>query len=182
MEESANDATRIDPYKNFKFRLKWDNAYVAGISEVSELRRNTNVIRHRDGGDPIVLHPSPGQSTSDPITLRRGVTHDTEFQQWANKLWDYQNSTKNPDEANRIVSLKDFRKDFILERYNEAGQKVIAYKLYGCSVSEYVAMPEIDANGGGAIAIESLTLALESWERDTNDKEATDLSFTQPSS
>jgi phage tail-like protein len=165
---------RYDPYKNYRFRVKCDGNYVAGISKVSGLTRTTEVVRHRMGGDPGVVRASPGQSTFGPITLEHGVTHDASFEQWANKVWDYHNSTgTDPD-----VSPKDFRKDITIEVHNEAGQKVIAYNVYGCWVSEFQAVPELDG-AGNAIAIEVLKLENEGWERDTSVTEPAD---TPPSS
>lgn len=171
---------RFDPYKNFKFRVKWDGVYVAGISKVSGLSRTTEVVKFREGGDPSTIRVSPGQSTYNAITLERGVTHDKVFEQWANKVWDYTNSTKGPDSANQVVSLKDFRKDIIIEMQNEAGQKVIAYNVYRCWVSEWNAMPELDGMGN-ATAIQSIKLENEGWERDTSVTEPDEPSFTLPS-
>src|ERR1700687_6165887 len=125
MAQFSVNAQRVDPYKNFKFRVKWDGRYVAGISEVSPLRRTTEVVRHREGGDPSMSHKLPGRTEYDAITLERGVTHDTEVEQWANKVWNYGSG------LGAEVSLKDFRKDVILEVYNEAGQLAIAYKVDG---------------------------------------------------
>jgi phage tail-like protein len=173
MTEFTVNPTRVDPYKNFKFRLKWDGKYVAGISHVSPLRRTTEVIRHRQGGDPSTTHKSPGQTDYDAITLERGVTHDVEFEQWANKVWDLGAG------LGVEVSLADFRKDIILELYNEAGQLVIAYKIFRCWVSEYVALPELDANSN-AIAIQHIKLENEGWERDTSVVEPKEPSFTIP--
>lgn len=175
---------RYDPYRNFKFRLKWDNVYVAGVSKVSALTRTTQVITHRSGGDPTTPRRMPGQSEYEAITLERGVTHDVAFEQWANKVWDYHNHTIDDQQGgagNQDVSLKDFRKDIILEVYNEAGQKVIAYKIYRCWPSEFTATPELDANGN-AVAIQSLKLENEGWERDTSVQEPTEPSFTLPAS
>ena len=125
--------TRFDPYKNFKFRVKWDGKYVAGVSKVGALKRTTEVVKHREGGDPSTSRKSPGRTEYEAITLERGVTHDKEFEQWANKVWNYGSG------LGAEVSLKDFRKDIIIEVYNEAGQLVIAYKVYRCWVSEFQA-------------------------------------------
>ena len=170
---------RYDPYRNFRFRVKWDGRYVAGVSKVSGLARTTQVVKHRSDGDPGRPRLSPGQSEFGAITLERGVTHDEAFEQWANKVWDYVNSTKGPDNANELVSLKDFRKDIVIELYNEAGQKVMAYNVYRCWVSEFHALPELDSKGN-AIAIQSIKLENEGWERDTNVSEPTEPSFTLP--
>jgi phage tail-like protein len=125
MAQFTVNATRLDPYKNFKFRVKWNNRYVAGISKVSTLKRTTEVVKHRDGGDESTSRKSPGRTEYDAITLERGVTHDIEFEQWANKVWDYSNAQAAPDQRDREVSLSDFRKDIIIDVFNEAGQKVI---------------------------------------------------------
>src|SRR5271165_5437974 len=104
--EFVTNAYRYDPYKNFRFRVKWDGTYVAGISQVSALTRTTQVVPHREGGDPSVPRKSPGQSDYGTITLSRGVTHDLTFEKWANKVWDHKNSTAAPDQANQLVSLQ----------------------------------------------------------------------------
>lgn len=173
------NSKRVDPYKNFRFRIKWDNAYVAGVSKIGALKRSTEIVKYREGGDPSVIHLSPGQTAYDPITLERGVSYDVAFEQWANKVWYYPNTVVQ--NATQEVSLADFRKDLIIELYNEAGQKVLAYNVYRCWVSEYVAMPELDAQGS-AIAIQTMTLQNEGWTRDTSVTETAEPSFTQPSS
>lgn len=171
------NTTRYDPYKNYRFKVKWDGNYVAGVSKVSVLKRSTEVVKHRSGGDPSTVRVSPGQSTYDPVTLEQGVTHDVSFEQWANKVWDYHNATgTDPD-----VSLKDFRKDIIIELYNESGQKVLAYNVYRCWVSEFQALPELDGMGN-AIAIQTLKLENEGWERDTSVTEPTETNYLLPSS
>jgi phage tail-like protein len=151
---------RFDPYKNFKFRIKWDGKYVAGLSKMSALRRTTAVVVHREGGDPSSSRKSPGRTEFDAITLERGVSHDLEFENWANKVWKFGAGLGGE------VSLKDFRKDIVIEIYNEAGQLALAYHVFRCWVSEYQALPELDANGN-AIAIQSIKLENEGWERDT---------------
>ena len=159
MAQFTVNPKRFDPYKNFKFRVKWDGRYVAGVSKVSGLRRTTEVIRHREGGDPSTTRKSPGLTEFASITLERGVTHDPEFENWANKVLSLGAG------LGAEVSLKDFRKDIVLELYNEAGQLVLAYKVYRCWVSEYEILPDLDANAN-AIAIEHITLENEGWERD----------------
>ena len=159
MTQFVVNAHRFDPYKNFKFRVKWDGRYVAGISRVSALSRTTEVIEHREGGDPSSSRKSPGRTRYEPITLERGVTHDTEFEEWANKVWSYGSG------LGAEVSLKDFRKDLVIEIYNEAGQLVIAYKVYRCWVSEFQALPDLDANADDVL-VQYIKLEHEGWERD----------------
>jgi phage tail-like protein len=159
MAEFTVNPKRFDPYKNFKFRIKWDGRYVAGISRISGLRRSTEVIQHREGGEPSSSRKSPGLTEFAPITLERGVTHDPEFENWAYKVWSL-GAGRGAE-----VSLKDFRKDIGLELYNEAGQLVLAYKIYRCWISEYEILPDLDANAN-AIAIERIKLENEWWERD----------------
>lgn len=164
---------RLDPYKGFKFRVKWDGRYVAAVSRISELRRTTEVILYREGGDPSSSRKSPGRTEYDPITLERGVTQDPEFERWANKVWDLGAG------LGAEVSLKDFRKDVILELLNEAGQTVMAYDIYRCWVSEYVALPGLDANAG-VVAIQRMTLQNEGWKRDLSVVEPAEPSFSDP--
>lgn len=155
----AVNAQRFDPYKTFKFRVKWDGRYVAGISKIGALRRTTEVVEHREGGDPSAIRKSPGITRYDPILLERGVTHDDEFERWAAKVWRFGAS------PGAESSLGDFRKDITIELFNEAGQKVIAYNVYRCWVSEYTALPDFDANAN-AVAIQSIKLEHEGWARD----------------
>jgi phage tail-like protein len=173
MAQFSVNAQRFDPYKNFKFRVKWDGRYVAGVSKVGGLTRTTQVIPHREGGDPSTVRKSPGRTEYAAITIERGVTHDTEFERWANKIWNFGSGLGSE------VSLKDFRKDLIIELYNEAGQRVIAYKVYRCWVSEYAAMPDLDANAN-AVAIQRIKLENEGWERDYEVPEPQEPAFTEP--
>ena len=159
MAQFTANAQRFDPYKSFKFRVKWDGRYVAGVTKVGALRRTTQVINHRDGGDPSAERKSPGQTTFEPITLERGVTHDLEFEQWANRVWAWDGG------PGAEVSLRDFRKDILIEVYNEAGQLVLTYHVRRCWVSQYTALPELDASAN-AIAIQSIQLEHEGWARD----------------
>lgn len=151
--------TRLDPYKNFKFRIKWDGQYVAAVSKISTLKRTTEVITFRSGGNPSTPYLSPGKQKFEAITCERGLTQDMAFHDWAGLVWNYGSALGTE------VSLANFRKNLYLEFYNEAGQLVMAYKLYRCWVSEYQALPELDANGN-AIAIEHIKIETEGWERD----------------
>jgi phage tail-like protein len=173
MAQFVVNPNRFDPYKDFKFRIKWDGRVVAGVSKVSPLIRTTEVVEHREGGDPSMSRKSPGRTDYEAITLERGVTHDVEFEQWANKVWSFGSG------GGSEVSLKDFRKNVTLELHNEAGQLVMAYRLYRCWVSEYQALPELDANGGG-IAIQKITLQNEGWERDLDVTEPDEPSYEKP--
>jgi phage tail-like protein len=173
MAQFSVNAQRFDPYKNFKFRVRWDGRFVAGVSKVSALKRTTEVVRHREGGDPSSSRKSPGRSEFEPITLERGVTHDKEFEQWANKVWNFGSG------LGAEVSLKDFRKDIIIEVYNEAGQLAIAYKVYRCWASEFQPQADLDANAN-AVLIQTLKLENEGWERDYEVPEPTEPTFTEP--
>ena len=171
MAQFTVNAQRFDPYKNFKFRVKWDGQYVAGVSKVSALKRTTEVVEHRDGADASTPRKSPGRNKFDAITLERGVTHDAAFSQWAKKVWQVGAG------LGAEVSLKDFRKDIIIEVYNEAGQLALAYKVYRCWVSEYQALPDLDANAN-AVAIQHIKLENEGWEPDTSVQEPTEEALT----
>ena len=173
MAQFSVNPLRLNAYPNFIFRLKWDGRYVAGLSKCSALKRTTEVIEHREGGDPSSPRKSPGRTKYEPITLERGVTHDLEFERWANKVWNFGAGLGSQ------VSLKDFRKEILIEMYNEAGQLVIAYKVYRCWVSEFQALPDLDANAG-AVAIQHIKLENEGWERDYDVVEPSEPSFTEP--
>ncbi|MGA3129743.1 MAG: phage tail protein [Terracidiphilus sp.] len=152
--------TRLDPYKNFKFRIKWDGKYVAAVSKISTLKRTTEVITHRSGGDPSTPMLTPGKTKFEGITCERGLTQDMAFHEWAGLVWNYGSALGTE------VSLANFRKSLYIEFYNEAGQLAMAFKVYRCWVSEYQALPDLDANGN-AIAIEHIKIENEGWERDT---------------
>jgi phage tail-like protein len=171
MAEFTANPKRFDPYKNFKFRVKWDGRYVAGVSKVSALKRTTEVVEFREGGDPSTSRRSPGRNKYEAITIERGVTHDLEFEQWAAKVWQLGAAPGSE------VSLQDFRKDLILDFFNEAGQLAISYKLYRCWVSEYQALPDLDANAN-AVAIQHIKIELEGWDRDVSAPEPTEPTFS----
>lgn len=156
------NAHRFDPYKNFKFRVKWDDKTVLGVSKVSALKRTTEIVKHRDGGDNSTDHKSPGRTTYDAITMERGISHDPEFEKWANKVHPYSGDT--------AMDLVGYKKNLTLEMMNEKGHVVYRYFLFDCWVSEYTAIPELDANAN-AVAIESLKIELEGWDRDIAQKE-----------
>lgn len=158
----VKNANRFDPYKNFKFRILWDNKTVLGVSKVSALKRTTEVVKHRDGGDNSTDHKSPGRTSYDAITLERGLTHDPEFEVWANKV--------HPYAGDSAMDLAEYKKNLTLEMMNEKGHVVYRYFLYNCWVSEYTAIPELNANAN-AVAIESLKIELEGWDRDLDTKE-----------
>ena len=156
MAQFTVNATRFDPYKLFMFRVNWDGRYVAGISKMSALKRSTDPVLHRDGGDPSHERKTPGKTKYEAVTLERGVTHDPDFEAWANLV----HSLDSP------LSLRNFRKDVKVDVFNEAGQLAISYKLLRCWPSEFQALPALDAGTVG-VAIQTLKLELEGWERDT---------------
>jgi phage tail-like protein len=164
MAEFTVNATRVDPYKGFNFRVKWGGQYIPGIMRVSALRRTTDVVVEREGGEPSTFRRSPGLTQYAPILLERGLTFDDSFENWANLVW-------NLDRNGPEVSLAEFRKDIIIDFLNEAAQRVKSFRVYRCWVSEYQALPDLDSFSS-VTAIESITLENEGWERD--------LSVTEP--
>ena len=156
------NANRVDPYKNFKFQLMWDGRVVLGISKVGALKRSTEVVKHREGGDNSTDHKSPGRTSYDAITLERGLTHDPEFEAWANKV--------HPYSGDAAMDLANYKKELTLEMMNEKGHTVFRYFLHACWVSEFTSLPELNANAN-AVAIESMKIELEGWERDPDTKE-----------
>jgi phage tail-like protein len=172
MAQFSVNVQRFDAYKNFKYRVKWDGRYVAGICKCGALKRTTEVVKHREGGDPSSSRKSPGARIRGD-RLERGVTHDPEFEKWANKVWNFGSG------LGAEVSLKDFRKDIIIEVYNEAGQVALAYRVFRCWVSEFQAQAELDANAN-AVLIQTLKLENEGWERDLAVTEPAEPTFSEP--
>ncbi|MER5491453.1 phage tail protein [Streptomyces sp. LE64] len=173
MAEFTVNAQRFDPYKNFKFLVLWDGKTVAGCSKISPLKRTTEVVKHRNGGDPNSPRKSAGRTEFEAITIERGVTHDPEFDRWANKVWMVGQGLGNES------SLKDFRKDIVIQVLNEAGQVALAYKVYRAFPSEYQVLGEMDANAN-AVAIQHLKLECEGWERDLEVAEPDEPSYQVP--
>ncbi len=159
------NSQRFDPYKNFKFRISWDNKVVAGVSKISALKHTVEPVDHREGGDPNTVRKSPAKTTFENITLERGVTHDLEFENWAKRVWNIDGSP--------AMVLADFRKDLRIELLNEQGSVAKAYNVYRAWVTQYTALPELDAKGN-AVAIESMVLVHEGWERDYAVQEPTE--------
>ncbi len=156
---------RFDPYRNFKFKIKWDNQYVAGLSKCGGLKKTTEVTEWYESGDQSTSHKMPGKTKYEAITLSAGVTHDTAFEAWANLVNNYQGEA--------AMSLKNFRKDVTIDVFNLAGQKVLSYNVFRCWVSEYQALPELDA-AGNAVMLQTLKLENEGWERDPSVAEPTE--------
>jgi phage tail-like protein len=165
MAKFSANPTRFDPYRNFNFRVKIDNQYVAALSKCTGLKRTTEVTPWREAGDPSSSRQLPGKTKFESLTLEAGLTHDPTFEDWANLVHNFQGDAAR--------SLKAFRKDILIEIYNEGGQKVMAYKVFRCWVSEYQSTPDLDA-GGNAVAITHIKLENEGWERDLSVTEPTE--------
>ena len=166
MAQFTVNTHRFDPYRNFKFKIKWDGQYVAGLSKCSALKKTTESTDWREGGDPSSSRKLPGKTSYEGITLEAGVTHDTTFEEWANKV-------NNFTEGDPGMSLKGFRKDITVDVFNLQGGKVLSYNVYRCWVSEYQSLPELDASGN-AVMIQTIKLENEGWERDTAVTEPTE--------
>ena len=162
MAQFTVNNTRVDPYKNFRFRVWWDKKIVAGVSKVSPLKRTTEVVSHREGGDLSTPRHSPGRTSFEAITMERGVTFDEEFQAWANLVY----TTQGP----AGVSLANYKKEIRIEVLNLQQVVVRAYNVAACWVSEFTAQADLDANAN-AVLIESIVIQNEGWERDPDVKE-----------
>src|SRR5438270_5336226 len=154
MNPSTN---RFDPYRNFRFKVKWDNQYVAGLTKMSGLKRTTEMVEFREAGVNITSRKLPGKTSFTAVTLEAGITYNTAFEDWANLVNDFA--------SHSITNLGEFRKNITIEVFNEAGQKALSYNLYRCWVAEYQALPDLDA-GANAVAITTIKLAFEFFERD----------------
>jgi len=171
MAEFTKNAHRIGPYKTYKFRIVWDGKTVLGVNKVGPLNRKTNVVPYRSGGENSVEHKSPGRTTYDGLTLERGITHDTEFEAWANKVHPYAGDV--------AMDLANYKKELTLEVMNEKGHVALRYYLHDCWVSDYTAVPALDASAN-AVAIESMKIELNGWERDVATQEPDESSPVPP--
>ena len=151
------NAHRNYPYRNFKFLVLIDGKPVAGLTRVSALVRKTDVVEWRTGGDPSVVRKIPGMTKYEPITLEQGLTHDPVFEQWANLV--------NNPAGDAAMSLKNFRKDIIINLLNLQGTVVMSYHVRRAWVSEFQALPDLDSENA-EIAIQRIVLEHEGWERD----------------
>ncbi len=165
MPQFTVNTHRFDPYRNFKFRIKWDGRYVAGLNKCGPLKKTTEMAEWREGGDPSTSRKLPGKTKYDAIALSAGRTHDDTFEKWANLVNNFQ--------SDAAMSLKNFRKDITIDVFNEAGQPIFSYHVFRCWVSEYQALPELDASAN-AVMIQTIKLENEGWERDTSVTEPTE--------
>lgn len=152
------NAHRHDPYRTFKFQILIDGKPVAGLKKMGALKRKTEAIKWRSAGDPSKERILPGGTSYEPITLEQGLSHDPVFENWA--------ALVNNIEGDAAMSLKNFRKDIVINVLNLQGQVAISYKVYRAWVSEYQALPEMDAGTMNAVGIQTLTLQHEGWQRD----------------
>ena len=159
------NAHRFDPYKNFRFQVYCDGRLVMGVSKIGALKRTTEVVSYRSGGGNTYDFKSPGRTKYESVTMERGLTHDPDFEDWAARV--------HPHDGSSNAALAQFKKDFVLNLLNLQGQVAKAYFLFQCWPSAYTAMPDLDGGQNG-VAIESLTLEVERWERDLSVTEPTE--------
>ena len=146
----TTNAHRYDPHKNFKFPvLKGDGITFLRVSKLGGLKRTTEVVSHRSGGENSFEYKSPGRSSYEALSMERGITHDTEFERWASMVHSY--------DGDPTMDLVNYKQDLSLEVLNERGQIALRYFLFDCWVSEFTASPDLDA---GAIAVAVVSLAL----------------------
>ncbi len=144
--------------KNINFCVRWDGKIIPGITKISGLQRKTEIVENRSGGDPSMMRRSPGKTEYKPIVMKRSLSSDKEFENWANKVWNLGSG------AGLEVSLKDFRKDIIIELLDDTGKILMAFNVYRCWPSEYVALSDLDG-GDRSFPMEILVLENEGWER-----------------
>lgn len=152
---------RFDPYKSFRFLVYFGTSTspVAAVSKVTSLKRSSEVIEYKGGGDPVI-RKGLGRTKYEPITLERGLTQDQDFLTWANYA-------QVLDKGSASQSLANLRKEIRIDLLNEEGQPVWRFNVHRCWVSEYQALPDLDA-GANAVAIEHIKLENEGWEQDTS--------------
>ncbi len=159
-EMFPGNAKRHDPYRTFKFQVLIEGKAVAGLKKMGTLKKTTEAVEWRTGGDPTRVSKLPGATKYEPITLEQGLTHDPVFEDWANLVNNY--------EGDRGMSLVGFRKEVVINVMNLQGQATISYKVHDAWVSEYQALPEFDAGTTNSVGIQIIKLEHNGWERDTD--------------
>jgi phage tail-like protein len=160
MNASTN---RFDPFRNFRFKVKWDGQYVAGLTKMGALKRTTEMVEFHEAGENITSRKLPGKTKYDAVSLEAGITYDTAFSDWANLVNDFA--------SHSITSLGEFRKNVTVDVFNEAGQLALSYHLFRAWVADYQALPDLDASAN-AVAITTIKLEYEWFERDEEVNEA----------
>jgi phage tail-like protein len=148
------NAHRIDPYKNFRFRVTWDGRTVAALSKMSAVKKMTEAIEWRAAADGGIVRKLPGRTKFEPITFEAGLTHDRQFLDWANQV--------NNPAGEAANSLLQYRKTVRVEVLNMQGNPAMAFNLIRAWASEFQALPELDANAN-AVAIQSLKIEYENF-------------------
>jgi phage tail-like protein len=159
------NAHRFDPYKNFRFQVFSEGRIVMGVSKVGALKRSTEVVNYRSGGGNTYDFKSPGRTKYEAVTMERGLTHDPDFEEWA--------ASVHPHDGSSNALLRQYKRDLVLNLLNLQGQTAKSYFMFRCWVSDYTAMPDLDGGQNG-VAIESITLQVERWERDLSVTEPTE--------
>jgi phage tail-like protein len=151
------NAHRIDPYKNFRFRVSWDGTLVAALSKMSAIKKTTEAIEWRAAADAGIVRKQPGRTKFEAVSFEQGLTHDRKFFEWANQV-------NNPvgEAANSLLA---YRKTVRVEVLNMQGTPVMAFNLLRAWASEFQALPEMDANAN-AVAIQSLKVEYENFVLD----------------
>ncbi len=152
------NAHRHDPYRTFKFQVLIDGQPVAGLKKMGALKKTTEAVDWRTGGDPTHVRKLPGGTKYESIVLEQGLTHDPVFEKWANLV--------NNIDGDAGMSLVNFRKDIIINVLNLQGTVAISYQVRRAWVSEYQALPDFDAGTTNSVGIQTIKLEHEGWERD----------------
>lgn len=160
------NAHRHDPYRTFKFQVLIDGQSVAGLKKMTALKKTTEAVDWRTGGDPTHVRKLPGGTKYEAITLEQGLTHDPVFEQWANLV--------NNIDGDAGMSLVNFRKDIVINVLNLQGTVAISYQVKRAWVSEYQALPDFDAGTTNSVGIQTIKLEHEGWDRDEAAAEPTE--------
>jgi phage tail-like protein len=73
---------RVDPYRNFNFRVEIDGITQAGFSECTGFELSTDPIEYREGGENTTVRKLPGLTKYANITLKWGLTDSKDLYNW----------------------------------------------------------------------------------------------------
>jgi phage tail-like protein len=150
-------ALTYDPYRKFKFLVKWNNAVVMAVHKVSSITKSIDPIDWRTGGDSNFSAKVPGLTKWEPITLERGLSADTAFQEWMVLVNKYTKAGLGADEA-----VHAFRKNLNIEMYSLQNELVMTINVYNAWPSK-LTIADFDAKAN-ELAIEHMELQNEGWD------------------
>src|SRR3954454_21683771 len=143
---------RIDPFRNFRYRLEIDSIAQAGVTEVMIAETSIDAVDYREGTAPAHVRKLSGLTKYGNITLKWGLTVGGT----ALDLFKWHNDVS-------AGQIKDKRKKVVIVVQDEAGGDAARFVISDAWPVKY---DPSDLNAkGNEVMIELLELANEGIER-----------------